>query len=110
MSTKVTTNPTRDQAVNLIKESTHQELRALYNPATRELHVWDYPKDVHASIAEKLGVNQEPNSSLYTHHSLYLKLDDKGSVVITESGGGFGPYEHQNIFSGEDSRIAVRGD
>lgn len=55
--TKVLENPTREQALNLAKQSKMQELRAIRDKDTGKLYVWDAYDAIHKPVADELGLN-----------------------------------------------------
>lgn len=55
--TKVIENPTREQALNLAKQSKMQELRAIRDKDTGKLYVWDAYDAIHEPVAHELGLN-----------------------------------------------------
>jgi hypothetical protein len=77
----VFTNPTRDEAVDLLNKTKIGELRAIQDPKSGNLHVWDAYRAVHEQIANELGLNYDELFDLLGRNGTGLHLFDNADQI-----------------------------
>lgn len=71
--TKVFINPSLIQAEALLQKAKYKSLRALIDPLTKDLYVWDADKLIHNDVAEALGIDYQQAPQPSSMHDVWAQ-------------------------------------